>query len=136
MDVCCLVLLAASHRLPGNVPALDPFQVTVEREPSLKGVWASVSSEVNGKDFGKVRIRFDQGTMDLRVGKEAVGLTYRSRRGILDCMVLGRRVPAIYRFEGNRLLICFGKEGGERPRTFASPPASDHLLLVLVRQRR
>jgi uncharacterized protein (TIGR03067 family) len=136
MDVCCLVLLAATHCISGNVPAPVLFQITVDREPSLEGEWSSVSAEVNGKDFGKVRIRFGQGTMDLRVGKESVGLNYRSRRGALDCMVLGRRVPGIYRIEGNRLLICFGKEGGERPRTFASPPGSDHLLLVLVRQRR
>jgi hypothetical protein len=135
MDVHCLVLLATSHFLSANVPAPDSSQVALNREPSLEGEWVAVSAAYDGKAGGTARVRFRSGSLELAMDRQAVGLHYQAAGGVVECQILGRRIPGIYRFDGNRLYLCLGRQGGERPRSFTSKPGSGHTLLILMRKR-
>jgi len=45
-------------------------------------------------------------------------------------------VLGIYEFDGDRLKICFAKEGGERPTKFKSPEGSKISYFVLKKQTK
>lgn len=43
---------------------------------------------------------------------------------------------AIYKIEGDTLLICVAQQGGERPKTFASSPEVNHMLMTYKRVKK
>ncbi len=46
----------------------------------------------------------------------------------------GKTVPAIFRFEGQKLVICYASEGKARPAEFGSDVENQNLLVEYVRQ--
>ena len=128
--------------------AAEPPQDAVRREMRmLQGVWKVVSVERNGKPAPNDDIKegtvFIQGnrfiiqTMDKHQDKEygldpaqrPKGIDLRNREGRgRDKLVRG-----IYLLERDRLKLCLGDAGQERPEKFSTEPGAGRRLIVLER---
>ena len=102
-------------------------------DPAMQGVWVPVSAELGGKRFDFVKDfkldvkgdRFitqggtqrDEGRLVFFEGNprgvDVIGEGGTSR---------GQRLPAVYRFKGGELEICYDLSGKERPSDFLSKP--------------
>jgi uncharacterized protein (TIGR03067 family) len=47
-----------------------------------------------------------------------------------DGATKGQRLPAIYRFNGNEMEICYDLAGKERPAEFASKPGTQQFRIT------
>jgi uncharacterized protein (TIGR03067 family) len=122
---------------------------TVNRQ-QLQGEWRVVALEADGQalppeafERGRLSVWDDQyalkgvpddcrGSFRLHSGEspKAIDATVAAEDGGDEA-----RAPGIYRLDGDRLLICWRRDGTERPREFATAPGSGLRLLVLERFR-
>jgi uncharacterized protein (TIGR03067 family) len=138
----CLCLLAGSQS-----PVAEP----TSDQDRLAGLWQAVSLEANAQqapnDVVKLfQIRFDGDKVtflpDRRIHTFELVATADPREMDLtagDGPVKGRKLPcAIYKFEGDRLIICIDKEGksGRRPKEFKTTAGDGLALMTLERSKQ
>lgn len=118
-------------------------------EPAvIEGHWQIVSAELAGEKMpdlvahkidveltaGHYTVRFggevsDHGTYALGDHPAAKAITLTGVAGTNA----GRTIPAIYRFDGEQLHICYGLDGAA-PGAFATKPGSAHFLAAYRRK--
>jgi len=110
---------------------------------SLEGIWQPVYAELDGEEaprmvLEKLELELSAGTYTVRFGGETSdhgtyeidesGMTLRG----VDGPNAGRIIPALFKFAGSSLSICYGL-GGTRPTRFTTGPAQQ---LYLVNYQR
>ena len=114
----------------------------------LAGHWQIVSAELAGEKMPdlvahKIEVDLARGTYTVRFGGEisdhgtfvlgphptAKAITLKGVAGTNA----GRTIPAIYRFEGEHLHICYGLDGAA-PGAFATKPGTAHFLATYRRK--
>ncbi len=144
LGAACAALLAAVAGTPA-VAGTDAQAPREDRE-SLRGTWKMTSVEWQGKE-APAAAAFTRGEWEVtadrlifRLGKNSVAWTYTrdgaKTPGEIDLTATsgpekGQTLRGIYKLEGDRLRICYGKE---RPTTFATGPGQDQVLMVLRRE--
>jgi uncharacterized protein (TIGR03067 family) len=120
---------------------------------ALKGTWAVVSAERDGKKFTDDQLKGVLVTFDAD-GKVSV---QRQGQPLFEGTVMidptkkpktidatqtsegdnkGKTAHGIYEIEGDTLKICSAEFGKERPSEFSSKPGSGHFLRVYKREKK
>jgi uncharacterized protein (TIGR03067 family) len=139
---------AAALALAPGTPAVAGKDAAGPREDrdSLRRTWKMTSVEWQGKQApaaaaftrGEWEVTADR--LTFRLGTNSVAWTYTrdgaKMPGEIDLTATsgpekGQMLRGIYKLEGDRLRICYGKE---RPTTFAAGPGQDQVLMVLRRE--
>ncbi|HEY2787410.1 MAG TPA: TIGR03067 domain-containing protein [Fimbriiglobus sp.] len=125
--------------------ALDDTEVK-----SLAGTWTIQAATLGGRDhlgdfkgmtlkvdgnkytvgFGMVK---DEGTLTVGATKEHKTIDLKTKPGGL---FKGRTMPGIYKFDGDKLVICVNTETQDRPTKYEAPAASPIMLLTFVREKK
>jgi uncharacterized protein (TIGR03067 family) len=147
MRMCFAALLL----LAGFVAAADDGAATDKEK--IQGLWQAVALEANGQEVPddatrkfQVRIKGDKlvfnpetdnrehtFVLDPKTKPKAMDLTPG------DGPAKGKRLPcAIYKLEGDKLMICLGKEGqgGKRPSEFKTAAGDGFALITLERVKK
>jgi uncharacterized protein (TIGR03067 family) len=116
-------------------PPVPPARQIVSADPAMTGTWLPVKAELGGKDFRfvpdfKLEVRGDRfktyGGTKTDIGR--LVFYDGAPRGVdvigEDGQTKGQILPAIYRFNGNEMEICYDLSGKERPRDFVSKPGT------------
>jgi uncharacterized protein (TIGR03067 family) len=121
----------------------------------LSGDWRAIAAEQDGKPLpkdivDKVNLRLRFGVNDVQLEMQETAQTKRTeKRGpyLLDALKKpatldiedvfdGKRLLAIYRWDGAKLILCGGAPGQhERPTEFATKTGDRRMLFVLVRDK-
>jgi uncharacterized protein (TIGR03067 family) len=138
-----ITLLSALLAAP---PAKDASERDLEL---LQGDWAVVTLTYNGQalgdDVAQVLFRTIKGNefttfqFDKPLGKGSLKLdANKSLKTIDEQSAREGSKPrlGIYELEGDRLRICMGAPGTDRPKEFASKPDSEISLTVWERQKK
>jgi uncharacterized protein (TIGR03067 family) len=128
-----------------GAPALKPGPKP-PAPPTLQGEWAVESFITDGRPAECVGMTFEfatDGRMTFRTGgKVDEELRYSAPPGKaaeLDWVENGgrHRLPGIYKFDGDALVICIRvNPDGPRPTAFTSPARSDCALITLKRVKK
>lgn len=121
------------------VPALGITQEPGRDDPRLQGTWKAVKKTRSGPAVPDpvLRITFHDGRVIYRDPSFIDEGTYSSDPAAdpaaLDLRVSGLMMPAIYRFEGERLILATsGYWGGPRPTDFAIPKGEDNRAVFVM----
>lgn len=111
---------------------------------SLEGIWQPVYAELDGEEaprmvLEKLELELSGGSYTVRFGGETAdhgtyeideaGLTLRGISG----PNAGRIMPALFKFAGGSLSICYGL-GGERPTKFTTSSGQQRYLVNYQRK--
>jgi RNA polymerase sigma-70 factor (ECF subfamily) len=120
-------------------------QADPKDEERILGTWVVLSAKHGGheEDAKDVRIIFAAGdnfTMTAPVKGER-GATYKldpakKPKEITLTANNGDIVKGIYKFDGDKLTICAGEKGGQRPTEFVTKEGVDATLIVLQREKK
>ena len=141
------LLVGLALAVPIGAPALKPA-AGLPVPPTLLGVWAVESYVEDGQARECVGLTFEfaannrlvlrkdgmEGDDDMAYstapGKDPPEFDWADPDGT-------NRLPGIYQFDGDTLLICFrGDPTGTRPTMFAAPPGSESVLFTLKRAKK
>lgn len=114
----------------------------------LQGKWIPVAAKIGGNDFPEEVLK----TIQLEIAKEkyivlANKVEDRGRTEIdvapkvWTMNIIGeegpnkdREIKTIFKFEEEKLIVCYEVGDGERPTEFVSPPTSNVLLMTYQRK--
>jgi uncharacterized protein (TIGR03067 family) len=116
----------------------------------LNGTWVIVRAEANGEDLsdafvGKSVLKVEGGKHTLRLGDEKTDGTHHlyptQEPKAYDLEVVGgplegTKTLGIYRFDGDKLIMCSSPAGKPRPKEFSAAKGTDQLLIVWKRQSK
>jgi uncharacterized protein (TIGR03067 family) len=115
---------------------------------SMQGTWTIVAVERSGQKSSDEEIKAMQvviqgDAMILTAGKHeekgTLKLNPSAKPKEFDLMPTGEKrtaVHGIYEQTAGTLRMCWAKEGGERPKEFATKPASETAMLVLKQEKK
>jgi uncharacterized protein (TIGR03067 family) len=147
--MCCHALLLLAAALP-VVADQRPAGPPRKKDRGLEGTWAVVSMEYQGKrvpsEFykGNTLVIGPRTIITRRRGRVVAEATYKTfPAGKLMAVDLketkgprkGRMLSGIYALEGDSLKICAPDTGQRRPKEFTTRADSDHILMVLRREK-
>lgn len=113
----------------------------------LRGIWIPKAIQVGGREMPedvlaatKLAIgdrsyrvdmsgQQDQGEIRLELGQEPLAMTLIGTKGPNS----GKTIPAIFKLEADRLVICYNLEGETRPTEFSS--TKDSMIALIVYER-
>jgi uncharacterized protein (TIGR03067 family) len=128
-----------------TVAADDKKEVPKELAP-FQGTWKATKVEMDGKvtEGAKLQFTFDgtkviflQGEKETGTGSIAVDATKTPNE--IDLFTeKGTKSPGIYKFENDdsKLLICFVRDGKERPKAFNSIDLPKAVVLTLEKVKK
>jgi len=137
------VVLAASVAA-ADKPAEKP-------DPALNGTWQVVATQENGKEMPAAEVQklalelrltdgrysvaagvadIDSGAYQTPAGATPKNIDVSPEKGAHK----GKRIPSIYKLEGDDLVICYGF-AGTRPKDFATTPGSQLTLIKYARAK-
>jgi uncharacterized protein (TIGR03067 family) len=116
----------------------------------LAGTWAIHAATLGGRDHlddfksmvltvdgTKYEVGFatvkDEGTLSVGANKEHKTIDLKTKPGGL---FKGRSMPGIYKFDGDKLVICLNTETQDRPSKYEAPERSPIMLLTFVREKK
>src|SRR5262249_23661788 len=78
---------------------------------------------------------------EVREASKVVALDPSAKPATLDFEITsgddkGKVVTAIYKFDGDKLTVCFAEPGKDRPKGFAGQSGTGHTLLQLARKKK
>ncbi len=151
------VVLASHEALPQRGPALaadpepqspQPDSPNPAGQPAdaerIQGTWEVIDDRRSGRPLAGTegaRLRFTAGELvQVRDGEEKLRFRFRLRpesepRGF-DFLPAGRRLwdeRGIYRLQGDRLLLCYGRPDDPRPEQFETRSGDGRRVVVLQR---
>lgn len=116
-------------------PLAPPARQVVSSDPAMTGTWLPIKAELGGKDFRfvpdfKLEVRGDRfktyGGTKTDIGR--LVFYDGTPRGVdvigEEGQTKGQSLPAVYRFNGNEMEICYDLSGKERPADFVSKPGT------------
>jgi uncharacterized protein (TIGR03067 family) len=131
----------------GLLVAADTPQDAVRQEKEkLKGTWALVSMEAQGKPvpaadlkvvkytFEEARFSYEDGRGGPKEGMYTLG-SARSPKSIDLSQDGSLAARGIYKLEGDRLTLCLASPRGERPTEFTTKAGVSTVLVVFQRAR-
>jgi uncharacterized protein (TIGR03067 family) len=158
LRIVAIVLCAAGAALLGSAPGTTAAAGNEPDRPrpagkdteaprdNLLGTWSVTSVEMHGKEapgaaaFIKGEWAVTADTFKFKLGNDAVTWTYTrdvaKRPGEIELTATsgpekGQTLKGIYKVEGDRLRMCFGKE---RPTAFATGPDQESVLMLFRRE--
>jgi uncharacterized protein (TIGR03067 family) len=140
------LLVGLALAVPLGAPALKPAPKP-PAPPTLHGEWAVESFIDDGEPEDCVGMTIEFATNNRLVvrkgGKVDDEGTYSTAPakdpGELDWVEADgkNRLPGIYRFDGDTLILCVRADpAGTRPTAFDAPPGSDCALIILKRAKK
>jgi uncharacterized protein (TIGR03067 family) len=148
MTIRTLLALTAGVLLAAD-DAKDAARKELEK---LRGTWVLVSAQHDGKKLPAEEVKKTRITIDGEkfVFPAASGIG-TSQKGVIkvypdrapqwmdseasDAAAKGKVSLGIYEVKGDDYRVCFAPPGKERPREFASPAGSGHILQVWKRKK-
>lgn len=138
-----MLLLAAARTLGGD----DATQVELKK---IEGTWVITSAEQGGKAADRRRgdrLTFRGENLTVQHdGKEEFKATIKlhpdQKPKAIDLTIAegeekGKTALGIYALDGDDLKFCFNEPGGEgRPTEFTSQQGSEHMVVVLKREKK
>jgi uncharacterized protein (TIGR03067 family) len=121
--------------------------IALAGEPSIEGAWEIVESSFRGKKVGEGFITFTKDKMTLAIGKGEKGRDFdyaldpsktpkQLHMTAKDEPYAGKKATAIYKFDGDKLVLCIPRRpGDETPTEFTSNEKSQNLVLTLKRKK-
>lgn len=112
-------------------------------EDRLQGVWIAESVDSLGQPLPaerakQMRLEFTGSNLRVTMGKQADAGTFKldptANPKEIDAIGDEGGTPGIYRFDGDKLILCIGEPGSNRPRNFKTGPDTGPLLLVTLRR--
>lgn len=128
--------------------ASAPAPEAKKDEDLFQGRWKVVAVEHGGKkaqakDFAKWTLTVAGDKMTARDGDEVMDestfrLDAKAKPRAIDLTLMsgpqsGKKVLGLYELEGDRLVVCFGEPGKDRPKEVRSPEGSEVTLLRFER---
>jgi uncharacterized protein (TIGR03067 family) len=132
----------------------SPKKVELDKQEVKKfaGTWAVIESEHGGKKAEKkeiaplsVEISGDKMTTrdgtDVKEESSIVLLDPKAKPASVDLKITSgddkdKVVKAIYKFDDDKLTICFAEPGKDRPKEFAGKEGTGHTVLTLLKQKK
>lgn len=128
----------------------EPVQPLTKEQviEKLQGQWVPTQGKIGGNDFPEQLLKSIQ--LEIAKDKYVVVANNIEDKGRTEVDITGKfwsmdiigevgpnkdiKVLAIFKFDGEKLVVCYEVGGGERPQEFESPPTSDILLLTYERK--
>lgn len=133
------MILTAAIVVPGNGPKEEPAEMV--RALDLSGEWEGTGQSTISKS--RLKISRGQGHIDIQAQRGAIGADLKiidegEAKLRIEVKVCGtvRRLLGIYKWQGDRLLICCRQESKGRPTSFMVDEVNCLLLLHRLKPRR
>jgi uncharacterized protein (TIGR03067 family) len=113
-------------------------------QAKIEGMWVCVSAERGGKPLPdeqksfKFTFKGNKMTVELPDGQKHEGTfkldsSKKPKHMTIKPSDEDKELQAIYEFDGDKLKLCGGEPGGERPKEFATKEGDRQMLFVLKR---
>lgn len=136
-----------NSKIVGEITVIHSFQTPEDHIAAFptEGIWQPVYAELDGEEaprmaLEKMELELKEGRYTVRFGGEAYDHgTYKAEGTALTLHGLkgsnaGRTIPALFKFPGEMLSICYGLNG-TRPAKFATGPGQQRYLVNYLRKQ-
>lgn len=120
-----------------TVPGIGPEKVSgeIEQRLDLRGKWEGYHFLLGG-EFCRVKLQGEELRVELSDGRyvtHEIEFTDKGRGSVHIILAVGGvvtfRYRGVYRYEGDRLVICYGKPGISKDTSF-SAEIGQHFLII------
>jgi uncharacterized protein (TIGR03067 family) len=101
-----------------------------EHTDDFKSMKLSVTNDKYKVAFGEIS---ENGTLELDPNKKPKQITLTTREG---GPFKGRKLPGIYEFKGETIVLCLNSEMPDRPTKFDAPEKTKIMLLTFQRSKK